>query len=167
VVEHGIGGLAASLTIWAAVLAWLVGEWRRTTPGAPPTHGRAAWTLGALLSLVHGALAFHVHHGWSHAAALADTAARTAEVAGWPSGLGLFVNYGFLVLWASDALWWWVWPRSFAARARGLDGAIRAFLWFLFLNGAFVFARSPQRWAGLLAVVGVPAAWYRARGSRS
>jgi hypothetical protein len=162
----GIGGLATSLAIWAAVFAWLVGEWRRTAPGAPPTRGRAPWTLGALFALLHAALAFHVHHGWSHAAALADTAARTAEVVGWSSGSGLFVNYGFLGLWAADALWWWLSPRSFAARSRWLDRAVRAFLWFLVLNGAFVFARSPQRWAGLLAALAVPAAWYRARGSR-
>ena len=164
---HGIGGLATSLTIWAATFAWLVGEWRRTAPGAPPTRGRASWTVGALCALVHAALAFHVHYGWSHAVALADTAARTAEVMGGSSGGGLFVNYVFLGLWAADALWWRLSPRSFAARPRWADGAIRAFLWFLFLNGAFVFARSPQRWVGLLAVVAVPAAWYRARGSRS
>ena len=158
---------AASLAIWASVFAWALAEWRRTARGAAPTRGRVAWTLGAGAALVHGALAFDVHHGWSHAAALADTAARTAAVTGWSSGAGVYVNYVFLAVWSADAAWWWLWPRAFAARPRGIDLAVRGFLWFLFVNGAFVFAAPPQRWVGLLAVLGVPAAWYRARGSHS
>lgn len=157
--------LAASLTIWSAVLAWAVAEWQRSARGASAVRGRALWTLGALAAIVHAGLALHVHHGWSHAAALADTAARTAAVVGWSSGSGLYVNFAFLVVWAADALWWWLAPRSFTRRPRVLDRAVRGFLWFLFVNGAFVFAAAPQRWLGLAAVLAVPVAWYRP-GSR-
>ena len=163
---RALGGLATLATIWAAVVCWTVAEWRRTRGRASPTRGRVAWTLGALASVVHAALAFHVHHGWSHTAALAATEAQTAAVTGWSSSVGLYVNYAFLGVWTADAAWWWASARSFAARPAWLDGSVRAFLWFMFLNGAFVFAAAPQRWAGLLAVGSVVAACYRARGSR-
>jgi hypothetical protein len=158
--------LAVRLTIWAATLAWVVGEWRRTAPAASASAGRMPWTLGAVAALVHVILAFHVHHAWSHAAALADTARQTAAVTGLDWGGGLYVNYAFVALWSADVAWWWLAPRSFAGRPAGLDGAIRLFLWFMFVNGAFVFVRGPMRWAGASAAVAVLAAWYRGRGRK-
>jgi hypothetical protein len=155
---------AVRSTIWLAVAAWVVAEWRRTAAGAPPVAGRAAWMLGAVAALGHAGLAFHVHHGWSHAAAVADTARQTAAVVGWSWGGGVYVNYVFVVVWLADAAWWWRDAVSFNRRARWLDAAVRGFLWFLFLNGAFVFVRGPMRWAGLAAAAAVAAAWYRGRG---
>jgi hypothetical protein len=151
-------------TIWLAVAAWIAAEWRRSAPAAAPTSGRAAWSIGALAALAHIALAFHVHHGWSHAAALADTARQTAAVTGRGWGGGVYVNYLFAVLWPADAAWWWRDAASFHRRPRGLDAAVRGFLWFMFLNGAFVFVPGPARWLGLGAAAAVAAAWYRGRG---
>lgn len=151
-------------TIWLAVAAWAAAEWRRTAPAASSTSGRTAWTLGAAAALVHVAFAFHVHHGWSHAAAMVDTARQTAALTGWRWGGGVYVNYVFVLVWLADAAWWWLDVASFQRRARWLDAALRAFLWFMFLNGAFVFVRGPMRWAGLAAAAAVAAAWYRGRG---
>jgi hypothetical protein len=155
---------SVSVTIWVSLLAWAAAEWRRSAPAASPTSGRRAWALGALAALMHAALAFHVHYAWSQAAALADTARQTLAVTGLDWGGGLYVNYAFLVLWATDALWWGLAPASFAIRPRLLDVAVRAFLWFMFVNGAFVFVRGPMRWVGAAAAIGVAAAWYRGRG---
>jgi hypothetical protein len=155
---------AVSVTIWASLLAWAIAEWRRTAPMASPASGRRAWALGALAALMHAALAFHVHYAWSQAAALADTARQTLAVTGLDSGGGLYVNYAFLGVWAADALWWWLAPSSFARRPRLLDMTVRAFLWFMFVNGAFVFVRGPRRWVGAAAAISVAAAWYRGRG---
>lgn len=158
---------AVRLAIWAATLAWVVGEWRRTAPAASATDGRMGWTLGAIATVVHTLLAFHVHHAWSHAAALADTARQTAVVTGLEWGGGLYVNYVFVVLWMADVGWWWLAPGAFARAPAWLDGAIRLFLWVMFVNGAFVFVRGPMRWAGAAAAVAVLAAWYRGRGGRA
>jgi hypothetical protein len=152
------------VTIWTSVLFWAAAEWRRTARDAPPASGRLAWTLGAGAALLHAALAFQVHHAWSQAAALADTAQRTADVTGWPWSGGLYVNYAFLGVWSADALWWWLAPRSFAGRPAWLDAAVRAFLWFMFVNGAFVFVEGRARWVGAAAALAVAAAMYRGRG---
>ena len=155
---------AVSVTIWVSLLAWALAEWRRSAPTASSTSGRAAWTLGAVAAVMHAALAFHVHYAWSQAAALADTARQTLAVTGLDWGGGLYVNYAFLALWTMDALWWGLAPASFASRSRRLDATVRAFLWFMFVNGAFVFVRGPMRWVGAAAAIGVAAAWYRGRG---
>lgn len=158
---------AVRATIWLSLLAWVVGEWQRTAPRASRSSGRAAWTVGALAALVHTALAFHVHHGWSQAAALADTARQTAAVTGLAWGGGLYVNYIFLGAWTADVLWWWHAADSFRRRPRWLDAAVRVFLWFMFVNGAFVFVQGPVRWVGAGAALAVAAAWYRGRGRRT
>jgi hypothetical protein len=158
--------LAVRGTIWLSLLAWVIGEWRRSAPNAPTTAGRRPWTVGALAALVHSALAFHIHYGWSHADAYADTARQTAAVTGLEWGGGLYVNYAFLVVWTADALWWRGAPQSFRDRPRLLDRAVRAFLLFMFVNGAVVFARGSWRWLGAVAVSAVVAAWYRGAGTK-
>jgi hypothetical protein len=157
-------GAAVRGTIWLAVLAWVAGEWLRTAKTAGHSRGRAAWTLGAVLALVHVALAFHFHHAWSHAAAEADTGRRTAALLGWSWDGGIFFNYLFVFVWWADVAWWWTSASTFARRPAWLDAGVRGFLWFMFLNGAFVFAHGPMRWLGLAAAAAVAAAWYRGRG---
>jgi hypothetical protein len=159
-----LGSLAVRATIWLAVAAWVTGEWRRTAARADVNAGRAPWAVGALAALAHTLLAFHVHHGWSHDAALAATARDTAAVVGWRWGGGLYFNYVFVLLWLADAAWWWLDAASFARRPPYADAAVRFFLWFMFANGAFVFVRGPARWMGLAAAIAVAWAWYRGRG---
>jgi hypothetical protein len=158
------GALAVRATIWFALLAWVGAEWRRTLARASPTSGRLAWTAGALAALAHTALAFHVHHGWSHAAAMAETARQTAALTGWRWGGGVYFNYLFLLLWLADTAWWWLDAAAFHRRPRWFDAAVRAFLWFMFVNGAFVFVRGPARLGGLAAAALVALTWYRGRG---
>ncbi len=124
---------------------------------------RAASTLGALLALVHVLAAFDVHHGWSHAAAVAATARQTEEALGRSVGTGVYLNYLFVGTWTLDALWWRLSPVSFGARPRAVDAAVRLFLLFMFVSGAIVFAHGPVRVVATALVAALAVAWYRRR----
>jgi hypothetical protein len=154
-------------TAWISLVAWTVSEWARTRASSSrdDASGRAAFTLGGLALVVHSALAFELRHGWSHAAALRDTARQTEALLGRPFGIGLFVNYFFLALWTLEAAWWWLDAARYRGRAFGLDGSVRAFFLFMFLNGAVVFAHGPLRALGAAAVLLVAASWYRRAGA--
>jgi hypothetical protein len=131
-----------------------------------PAQGRWPWTLGALAALAHAAAAFQWRYGWSHAAARADIARQTAAASGLDWGGGLYVNYAFLALWTADCAWWWWRPATFRARARAVDFAVRAFLLFIFVNGAVVFGHGPVRLVGAIAALAVVAAWYGGRRAK-
>lgn len=117
------------------------------------------WTGAAALFLLHSALAFHVRHGWSHEAAVRQTAAQTAAVTGLNWGGGVFVNYAFLVLWVADVTWLLAAPRSYLRRPRFVNTAISAFFLFIVFNGAVVFARGPAQVVGVAATAIVAWAW--------
>jgi hypothetical protein len=162
-------------TIWLSLGSWGLAEWLRLRRGVPsegasaPSGDGAArvlWALGALSALAHVVSAFHVIHGWSHAAAVADTARQTQEALGFAFGGGVYVNYFFLALWTADAAWWWLSPATFRRRPPALDAGIRLFILFIFVNGAIVFPPGPVRIVGTLVVAGLGAAWYFGRAAR-
>ncbi len=158
-------------SIWLSLAAWTAAECTRLASRQAAGHERTArrlWTVGVVLAWLHVALAFHFRHDWSHAKALAETARQSEELLGFRFGEGVYVNYAFLVVWAADGLWWWWRPASFYARPAVLDGAIRVFLLFVFVNGAIVFAQGAVRAFGILAVLALGLAWCVGRkvGSR-
>src|SRR5437773_6463974 len=157
--------LALRGTIWLSLLTWMAGEWQRSLPRDPAARGRWAWTLGALAAAIHSALAFHLRHGWSHVAASAETERQTAEATGLAWGGGILFNYAFLAVWTADTVWWWLAPDSYHRRPRPLDRVVRGFLWFMFLNGAVIFAHGWSRWLGAAGALAVAAAWYRDAGA--
>lgn len=138
-------------TIWLSVFAWAAAE--VLACGRQPRAARAAWTSGAVLLAIHTGLAFHYWHAWSHAGALAATAAQSARQTGVAAGWGLYLNYAMLAAWLADAAWWWAAPRGYAARSRMIDRAVFAFFAFMIVNGAVVFATAPMRYAGAAAVI--------------
>jgi hypothetical protein len=140
------GDVVVRGSVWLAVVCYPAGPAGRL--GAPRLL-RAVWTIGCLGFLVHVASAFHVHHGWSHAAALRETARQTAELTGRAVGAGLYVNYLFAVLWSLDAAWWWRNPASHRRRPGWVEVGLHVFLLFVVFNGAVVFARGPVRWLGV------------------
>jgi hypothetical protein len=68
---------------------------------------RWMWTAGCGVFVLHVAAAFHFLHGWSHAAAFEHVRQRTLNDTGWNSGLGIYFNYAFGLLWLVDTLHWW------------------------------------------------------------
>jgi hypothetical protein len=150
--------LALRATVWLSVLAWAASEVLRRSAGDRHDAARASYTAGIVLMVAHTAAAFQFRHGWSHAAALADTAVRSEAIAGFASGAGLYLNYLFIAVWAGDALWWWLNPGQYRRRSRGLDSAVFLFFLFMFANGAVVFAAGPMRLAGAAAIAVVIAA---------
>lgn len=139
-------------TMWAATLAWAIGEiGMRRFPHA--SRGvRAIWTVGVALAFVHTSLAFHHVHGWSHSAAALETMRQAEERFGVGWSGGIYVNYVFLGTWLLDAGWWWFAAQSRAARARGIEAARVAFFVFMFVNGAIVFASGLGRLVGIACV---------------
>lgn len=114
--------------------------------------GRLAWQLGAVACAVHVAVAFHLGHGWSHAAAWE----HTREAGGF--GDGVFVNYALVVVWLADAIrparsgWrWWL---------------VRGFVAFVMVNAAVVFGSWRAR-AVFVLFLGIGVALNRAIGSPS
>lgn len=144
------GELLVRATAWLAFAAYVGG----TVAGLRQPSGRVfrlVWLSGAVLLLVHLLTAFHFKHGWSHAAAYADTARQTREVTGLDWGGGVWLNYLLVLVWLGDAagrLGADPSPPPLALR-RSLT-AFYAFMWF---NAAVVFVRNPMRWVGVLAFV--------------
>lgn len=139
-------------TIAAATVAWALAEWRRS---------RVLWSVGAVLATIHSAAAFKVFHAWSHDAAALATARQTLAVTGIDWGGGLYFNYAFLAVWLSDALWWWIAPRAYESRPAAISAVVHGFVFFMFLNGAVVFADGWMRVLGILSVGIVSIAWLK------
>lgn len=117
------------------------------------TWRRRLGTVGVLIYLWHVAAAFHFVHRWSHADALAATARRTAEETGFASGVGLYFNYLFTLVWNVDVAWQWLAPSSYANRSRVNSWLIDGFMFFMVVNAVVVFGHGPTRWLGLAACV--------------
>lgn len=110
---------------------------------------RGIWTAGLAIFLLHVAAAFHSYHHWSHAAAWEHVRHQTRTLTGWDSGAGLFINYGFTLLWAVDCGLWW---RSLAwSRQRLSYWYVQVIFAFLMLNATVVFG--PRGWIAVGAVV--------------
>ena len=149
-----MGEFLTRLTVWMAVCAYAIGV-AMILRG----RGRGVWTLGCALFLAHVACAFTYYHHWSHDDAYAETARQTAEMTGFQSGAGLYLNYLVALVGLADVLWWWLMPETRARRPRWLECTLHAFMFFMVLNGAVIFASGPLRWLGLLLCIGVIAAW--------
>jgi hypothetical protein len=153
-----LGVLLTSWTIrlalmgYAAVLAWRMSDWPTS---AASRRWRLLWTLSCLCFVLHVISAFHFHHHWSHAHAIADTAEQTQKLMGWAFGEGLYFSYLFLIVWVADVLWWWGNETSYVNRPRWLGGAIQLYLLFIAFNGAVVFKSGAIRYAGIAAAVGL------------
>jgi len=104
---------------------------------------RWVWTLACAAYLVHVATAFDRIHGWSHEAAFR----HVEEVSGY--GPGIFVSYGFSLLWLVDVLWWEFGSESYERRPIWLDRVIHVFFAFLVFNGTVVYETGFIRWAGI------------------
>jgi hypothetical protein len=152
-------------TIWAALLLFCAGEAGRArvrAGGSPPPWAWWTYTTGAILCMIHIAIAMKVAHGWSHDAAIAATARQTNAVYGLNWGGGVYVNYAFVAVWLVDA---WRWRRREFHHTRDLDAvtwATRIFFLIIILNAAVIFASGARRAAGALLVAWLLWLWWPA-----
>jgi hypothetical protein len=110
---------------------------------------RWVWTAGWACFVLHLAAAFACVHGWSHEAAYRETARRTAAVTGLDWGGGLWVNYGFLLLWTADVAAWWAVGPEYPRRWRRTYVVVQAVFAFLMFNATAVFG--PAFWRPVVA----------------
>ena len=148
-------------SVWMALSLYVAGEVLRATGRNDRPVGRARWlnAVGCGFFLVHVACAFHFHHHWSHAEALAETARQTAELVGWDWSGGLFFNYAFTLLWLGEVIWSWADPMSHAMERRWMTWSVRGFFLFMMVNGAVVFVPGRMRWFGLFLCLTLTACW--------
>jgi hypothetical protein len=153
------------VTRWTAVLAlsfYVLSLAARARANGRRTRlawARAEWTAGCCVFVVHVACAFHFYHHWSHTAAYAATAQRTAELMGLEWGGGLYANYAFTLVWLADTAWWWRGLDPYEARPGPVKWAVHGFLAFMALNGTLVFGTWTVRWLGLGASLVLAVAW--------
>jgi hypothetical protein len=153
--------VALYATIWIALALFVVGEAGKRSPDARMAR-RFAWPLwfsGAILCALHIVIAFAGRHGWSHDAAVRDTARQTAAVYGIGWTGAIYVNYLFVAVWTIEAWWWRVRPAQYVARPRALTWTLRIFYLVVIVNAAVVFAGVPGRAAGILLVAALVWLW--------
>ena len=153
------------LSIWVALALFAAGELGRARMGARPSARSWpwwCWAAGIGLCAVHFALAFHVRHDWSQAAAVRATAVQTAAVYGLDWGGGFYANYLFLAVWAVDAVRW----RSGASWPPAVRWTLRVFYVVVIANAAVIFAVGGRKVLGILMLIAIVASWYNAREDR-
>jgi hypothetical protein len=156
--------IGPSLTLWSARVAFLLYAaallaWLKNKPRA----AAIAWTTGLLVYLGHVAAAFQFYHHWSHRAAYDHTARQTMEMFGIHSGFGLYWNYVFTAVWATDVVWMWMRPERYRRRSRWITVTVHVFLAFLFFNATIVFGSSWARALGAILVTAIVCQWLRNR----
>ncbi len=154
------------MTIWIALACWFTALCM--TEGGRQGKDRsfrAFWTLGFLAYLLHVILAFHLHHDWSHAAAVAEVARQTADTTGFDWGGGIWFNYLFTAAWGIDTIRLWIHSAP-SLRAQWLTRLWRGFMFSMIFNATVVFEEGAVRWLGLIAcLILVSLHWTRSRKS--
>ncbi len=159
---------AIRLTAFVAFVGYIgaLAKWpgRRKSGVWPSAH--SLWSLGFVAFLAHLLCAFHFEHEWSHAKALAATAQQTAEVTGTVTGMGLYFNYTFTLVWLGDCVWWRLAKLSHEKRPVWLGGIIHGFMAFMWFNATVIFGAPLGQALGWAALAGL-AAWHLLRRRRN
>lgn len=120
---------------------------------------RAVWTIGWVLFLLHLVSAFHFYHNWSHQSAWDATQRQSGY------GDGIYLNYAFGLFWTLDIMFWWLVPVYRRQQMKWWHVALMAFMAFMMINAAVVFAALPmQLLAGAMFLVLGLATLKRLRG---
>lgn len=139
---------ASVLLFFATLISWVL----QTAPSRWDRSLRIVWSLGFVLFVAHVVAAFHFHHQWSHAAALAETARQTRDQIGLEFGVGLYFNHLFMIVWAIDLVWIWFASTELQKRYRWLRLTWIAYLIFIAFNGVAVFKDGWMRVGGITAM---------------
>jgi hypothetical protein len=150
-------------TIWLALAGFVAGEAGKTRhfrTGIAPRWAWPVWCLGLAACVLHILIAMSYRHGWSHQAAVLETARQTAAVYGLAWGGGVYVNYLFVGVWLAELIWWRVDARGHATQPPWMRWALRAFYVVIVFNAAVVFVAPDRRMAGVAATAALLAAWF-------
>jgi hypothetical protein len=159
-----IGAWLTRGTIWVALSLYVASEIAGVLHRRRATTGwRWLNSIGCAAFQAHFLCAFHFYHHWSHAAAYAETARRTAEFSGLHWGGGLYLNYAMALVWLVEVFWAWANPISHQRRPAWMTWTVRGFFWFMIFNGAVVFVPSAARWIGLMLCATLAVCWLRPR----
>ena len=107
------------------------------------------WLLGALFAMAHSWGALMTFHHGSQEAALKSTAEQTQQLLGFRFGAGLYVNYLFVVVWLTDAVFRLLAPSRYLSLPNSYRRTVIGFLVFIAINGAVVFK------SGWIRILGV------------
>jgi hypothetical protein len=150
---------------WLVVVSYvveLVLEIRR----ANPYVSRAVWGMGAAALFAHVLWTLMAVHEGSLRQALIHTADQTERVIGLRIGAGLYINLAMLLIWAGDAVVWFLFPRWNQIRQKFIV-PLHAVFAFLFFNATVVFGTTSARWLGIAAIAIVIGAWFTKPGKTS
>lgn len=148
---------AIRLTAFAAFAGYVgaLAKWQgRRQPSAWPS-ALSLWSLGLVAFFAHFVCAFHFEHDWSHTKALAATAKQTAERTGTETGVGLYLNYAFTLVWLADCVWWHRAKHSHEERPAWLGGTIHGYMAFMWFNATVVFGAPLGQALGGIAFAGL------------
>lgn len=146
-----MGPMLIAITIYVSLIAYALAvvNW---VSGRRGDGYRNLWTIGCLFLWAHAFVAFHFHHHWSHADAVALTAERTRVVTGVAYGQGIWFSYLLLVIWLVDVVQ--LWRRGEASATWGyISYAVHAYAFFILFNGTVVFEEGVVRWGGVIATL--------------
>ena len=150
--------LAVSITIWIALLFYIIGEFGRARQPVK-AWARPIWLLGCACYVTHVVSAFGLQHNWSHTEALAYTASQTNSMFAVKTGAGLWINYIFTALWIMEGTWSRRWNFTSTINQSRWTFVVRCFFLFMIINGAIVFVDGPQRWLGVAGVTALILIW--------
>lgn len=155
--------LAEHASLWAirlAMLAMLL-TFAMQIRGAKATSLTVsiAWFSGAICALCHSIGALFAFHEGSHEAAFKSTAKQTEDMLGFSFGIGLYVNYLFVLIWLLDALFRFIKPDVYSKLGAYFHWTVYGFLSFIAINGTVVFKDGWIRWLTLAAIAGLVAMW--------
>lgn len=146
------GHFLTAITIYTSLLSYLLALICWVTKQTAGGY-RWLWTAGCGLLWAHAACAFHFYLGWSHTMAVAETAAQTEAVLGWPFGQGIWFSYLLMLIWLVDVVWMWRFPEALSTRWSYVSFAVHAYAFFILFNGTVIFEEGIVRWAGVIGTL--------------
>ena len=154
-----VGFWLIRLTIWLAVVAWLLRVFVEASGRPFAARDRLirwTWLVGAVACLTHVVVAMGFAHCWSLANAMRHTAQITRQVVGIELPSSVFVNFGFAALWLADA------AREFRSQPLRRMGFARHTVWaVMMLNATVVFGPRYWTWIAVPCVLALAGIWHR------
>lgn len=165
-----IGEMMVKGLAWMSAALFLVGLAGKIVSARNPQKanaGRACWLMGSIVFLVHVLMAMGGFFAWSFETAQEVAALNTFDFIKVRSGVVIYANFFFTLLWLADALWWRLGMASYRQRPVWLAVFINGFLGIMVFGGCVVLVVNPLRWVILAGFMGVAALALKTRPTHS